>query len=228
MKKVLWLIVCLMAMVVSANAQRRYYPRHYYERSYYPRHYYPRHYYQRSYYPRHYYPQHYGTIYTTSDDISTINEADKKDYDKILFGFGTGVDWIDNGENRKASVLTLELIGCNIYGEMQLANLKENTEFSNNEISFSWKVGYIISLIKYKGGFVGVGPVVGRSYIQDYSDVNGSSKDYYWYLHDHITYEEPKAKNWEYGGIAAVRYGYGYMTFKLTNKTIGTSIGLCF
>ena len=208
MRKLIMVIVCLIA-AINSFAQYR--------------HYIPRHYYQRSYVTRHYYSSDSNLSYSTNE--GSDNGAEFK---KLNAGFGLGIDWTNNEENnKKASSLIIEGIFCNILAEMHLYGLKENTDFTENHISFSWKIGYIVRAIKYNKGFIGIGPLIGKTYIQ--AEKGKAYSDHYWSTYYHYnTCQEPKYKNWEFGGVAAIRYGYGYLSLKITNKTIGTSIGIAY
>lgn len=171
-----------------------------------------------------------GTIHKTyNNDLKPSYCSDEKDYKNVYAGFGVGINFTDNEEfNKKTSVIVLEGVIYNFIAEIQICNLNKNTELTNHDISFSWKLGYAIPVFRYNKGVIGVGPLIGKSYIQENESNNAYDKyDTYWYIYDHVTYEEPKYKKWEFGGVVMFRYGTAYTTLKITSKTIGFSIGFC-
>ena len=219
MKKTLWFIVCLMTIVMSANAQRRYYPRHYYQRSY--------------------YPQYHITTNTTSSNNSNYDMSWMKHF--IPFGFGVGGGSINPTGNLSHSSFDLDLICMNILMSVKLGSITDTSygyEVSCSNGGSSLQFGVLMPIISFdkteylfgQKGKIFIAPLIGFISSEDitfdghYMHENSRYHVCSWYISDN---HETDTSCTEYGGAVMVKYGCGYLLGKVTNKSWGVSVGLC-
>lgn len=157
MKRFIITFICLMTMIMSANAQR-----------YYSRHYYPRHYYSRHYYPRHYYSRYYYPSYYSSDDSRSnfdITECENT----ILGGVGVGKSYCDGNFSSSTDI---ELI---IFNALVTTKIGKNKDKYSTSIPISVQLGYLFKVLSFGGkDFAGrkhntkvfVSPLVGIGYTE--------------------------------------------------------------
>lgn len=238
MKKVLWLIACLITMVLSVNAQQYY-----------------------SYYRGSSYSRSVAASKRFAHSMKMFSIAQNARYEKykshisysdnnldkdptsfmnyfVAFGFGIGGGTINPTGNLSHGSFDLDLICMNVLMSVKLGSIKDTGEFSFDDCN-SLQFGILIPVVGFGNeDFIGrkhkcqiyVAPLIG--FISaDGTYVDGE------YMHENTRYhhcrwwiDETTTKDYdctEYGGGLMVRYGCGYLLGKFTNKSCGVSIGLC-
>ena len=221
MKKVLWLIVCLITMLLSVNGQRYY------------RHYYPRKY----YYSRYYYPKTYYS-YGSSENTTTSGSDNSWMKHFILFGFGVGGGTINPTGNRSHGTYDMDMIVMNALISIKLGSSEDTSheyEISESDGGMSLQLGALIPIVTFDKSEYGLGqkgkifiaPLIGFIESEDTIFDGHYMHDWHacsWWISDN---HETKTSCTEYGGAVLVKYGCGFLLGKFTNKSMGLSIGLC-
>lgn len=222
------ILICLMAIVINSNAQRRHY---------YPRHYYPKVYPHSSAYYYNRYANinrysNYGTS-STNHDTSWMKHF-------VIFGGGIGGGSINPSGELAHSSFDMDLIFMNVLFSIKLGSIVDTGEFSFSDTN-SFQVGALIPIVTFdkseylwgQKGKIFIAPLIGfikadNTYVDgEYFHSGANHVDGHvcqWWIDE----TEVKEQNCtEYGGALMVKYGCGYLLGKVTNKSWGVSIGLC-
>ena len=156
----------------------------------------------------------------------------------ILFGGGMGYGSIRPTNNISHNSLDLEFITMNVLFCAKFGNLVDTQGYDFGDAN-SLQVGILIPIITFdkteylwgQKGKIFIAPVIG--FISaDETHVDGEFMHENTYYH-HCTWwidesYKKDADGMEYGGAVMVKYGCGYVLGKVTDKSWGVSIGLCF
>lgn len=246
MKRFIMAIVCLMTMVLSANAQRRYYTRSYGVRPHSTSYYYNR--YSnisngRKSYSSYYQKDNTTTYKPTNDDMYYKSPRKHKENDDswmenfVLFGIGVGGSNINLKEHSNGT-FDIDLIAMNVLFSAKISDLftiDPNKMDLNNASSIQLGILFpIYTFDKSEYAFGKKGKIFVAPLIEFVSadDVNIDGH----YLHENVPYHNCQywisttttkdLSSTGYGGAVMIKYGCGYLLGKVTNKSVGISVGL--
>lgn len=217
MRKVLWLIVCLMTMVTSANAQNRLV---HITKMFQIEH--------NARYER--YKRHipHSDNYMGKDPTSFMSHF-------IIFGGGVGTGSINPTGNVRHESFDMDLICMNILVSAKFGSIEDTGEFSFDDCN-SLQIGALIPIVGFGGeDWIGrkhknqifVAPIIGfissdGTYVDGHYAHDWHNCD--WWIDTTTTKYDNSI---EYGGALMVKCGCGYLLGKFTNKSVGVSVGLC-
>lgn len=156
----------------------------------------------------------------------------------VLFGGGIGYGNIKPTNGISHESFDLEFIAMNVLFCAKFGNLVDTQGYDFGDAN-SLQVGILIPIITFdkteylwgQRGKIFIAPVIG--FISaDETHVDGEFMHENTYYH-HCTWwidesYKKDADGMEYGGAVMVKYGCGYVLGKVTDKSWGVSIGLCF
>ena len=217
MKKVLCIIACLMAMVLSVNAQSRlvHITRMFQIE-------------QNARYERYKHHIPYNEKFIGKDPSSFMSNF-------IAFGIGVGCGSVKTNGELKYRSFDMDLICMNILASAKFGSTEDIGEFGFGGCN-SLQIGALIPIVGFGGeDWIGrkhknqiyIAPLIG--FIStDETYVDGHyAHDWHncsWWV-DTSTSEYHNST--EYGGALMIRCGCGYLLGKITNKSLGFSLGFC-
>lgn len=216
MKKILMIVVCLMAMVMNANAQR-YYRSHYHSR-----------------YPSHPTYSHYRPIYGSKHNGDMEGSFWEK---QQMFSMGVSFGKIYRGDKTYSNYGVDMVIGGALMS-ITLSNpsIKENGE-TQHKLNVGWQFGYFIPIVgfgkenslrnsKWNTALL-VSPIIEFNQVLNIEGQHLHEDGYKYGHHCQIWVDTSYQTTGETGyGLAVMfRHGCGTLMLKATTISIGASIG---
>lgn len=162
----------------------------------------------------------------------------------IIFGFGVGGGSMNASGKMSSGSFDMDLIAMNALISIKIGKMKDTSnldEVSLSDGGNSLQLGFLIPVFDFdkressfreqSKGKIFIAPIIGFIDADDTTfdghKLHKSTK----YHHCQIWVSENHIEDYsctEYGGAIMAKYGCGYLMGKVTNKSWGITIGLCY